>query len=184
MSYPAVYRSVRQSESEFLADYDLSLANWADGQGTTLLMYALRNPEPASRAAIAGRLLDDGADPAATSGGTNALHVLLSATSHDFAAEAALLARLLEGGADINADTGDRWGTPLQTLARTFKFSDEELAPFYDVLFARPELDVTTPSHKGRSITESAQAAGEARAGLLKRCLAHAQANTAPLESR
>lgn len=175
MSYPAVYSSARKSEPEFLADYDPSLATWDDGRGMTLLMYALRNPDPSARLAIASRLLDDGADASAsTPDGVNALHILLSATSHDFATEPALLTRLLDAGADINADSGSRWGTPLQTLSRTFKFSDEDLAPLYDVLFARPELDVTTPSRKGRSITEGAQAAGEHRADLLARCVGHA----------
>jgi len=174
MSYPAVYRSSRQSEGEFLADYDPNLAAWSDGRGMTLLMISLRNPEPSARFAIASRLLDDGADPSAsTLDQVNALHVLLSATSHDFTAEPTLLHRLLEGGAYINADSGSRWGSPLQTLSRTFKFSDAQLAPFYDLLFTRAELDVTTPSSTGRSVTESARAAGERRADLLARCRAH-----------
>lgn len=174
MGYPSVYFSATESETEFLADYEPALATWADGDGSTLLMRALRNGNPASRVAIATRLLDDGADAsAATESNVNALHVLLSATAHDFTDEAPLLARLLDEGADINADSGSRWGTPLQTLSRTLKFSDENLAPFYDVLFARPELDVITPSSLGRSVTDSAQAAIRRRADLLARCHAH-----------
>lgn len=142
-------------------------------------MRALRNGDPLSRVAIATRLLDDGADArASTNGHVNALQVLLSATTHDFTAEAPPLARLLDEGADINADSGGRWGTPLQTLSRTFKFSDEDLAPFYDILFARPELDVITASSTGRSVTDSADAAVESRADLLARCQAHANRNT------
>lgn len=174
MAYPRVYFSATASEAEFLADYDSSLATWADEDGSTLLMRALRNSDPSSRVAIATRLLDDGADAgAATATHVNALHVLLSATAHDFVAEAPLLTRLLDEGADINADSGSRWGTPLQTLSRSFKFTDENLAPFYDVLFARPDLDVTTPSNVGRSVTESAQAAIRRRADLLARCHAY-----------
>ena len=174
MAYPRVYFSATASEAEFLADYDPSLARWAGEDGSTLLMRALRNSDPASRVAIATRLLDDGADAgAATEGHVNALHVLLSATAHDFTAEAPLLARLLDEGADINADSGSRWGTPLQTLSRTLKFSDESLAPFYDILFARPDLDVTTPSSVGRSVTESAHASIRRRGDLLARCHAH-----------
>lgn len=175
MAYPRAYFSAIKSEAEFLEDYEPALATWADEDGSTLLMRALRNADPASRVAIATRLLDDGAEAgAATDGHVNALHVLLSATAHDFLAEAPLLGRLLDEGADINADTGDRWGRPLQTLSRTMKFSDESLAPFYDVLFARPDLDVTTPNSLGRSVTESAQAAIRRRADLLARCQAHA----------
>lgn len=174
MAYPRVYFSATASEAEFLADYEPSLATWADEDGSTLLMRALRNGDPASRVAIATRLLDDGADAgAATENHVNALHVLLSATAHDFAAETPLLARLLDEGADVNADSGSRWGRPLQTLSRTFKFTDENLAPFYDVLFARPDLDVTTPSSVRRSVTESAQAAVRRRADLLARCHAY-----------
>jgi hypothetical protein len=174
MAYPRVYFSATKSEAEFLADYEPALATWTEKDGMTLLMRALRNGDPASRVAIAARLLDDGADAsAATDSHVNALHVLLSATAHDFAAEAPLLARLIDEGADINADSGSPWGTPLQTLSRTFKFSDADLAPFYDVLFARPELDVTTANSQGRSVTESAQAAIRRRAGLLARCQAY-----------
>lgn len=175
MAYPRVYFSATKNEAEFLADYEPSLATWAEKDGTTLLMRALRNGDPASRVAIATRLLDDGADAgAAAESQVNALHVLLSATAHDFTAETHLLARLLDAGADINADSGSRWGTPLQTLSRMFKFSDEELAPFYDVLFARPYLDVKTRSEVGRSVAESAEAAIGHRADLLERCQAHA----------
>jgi hypothetical protein len=174
MAYPRVYFSATKSEAEFLADYEPALATWTEKDGMTLLMRALRNGDPASRVAIAARLLDDGADAsAATDSHVNALHVLLSATAHDFAAETPLLARLVDEGADINADSGSPWGTPLQTLSRTFKFSDADLAPFYDVLFARPELDVTTANSQGRSVTESAQAAIRRRAGLLARCQAY-----------
>lgn len=174
MAYPRVYFSATKSEAEFRTDYEPAQATWADKDGLTLLMRALRNGDPASRVTIATRLLDDGADASAATGGhVNALHVLLSATKHDFTTEALLLARLLGEGADINADSGGRWGRPLQTLSRTFKFSDEELSPFYDVLFARPELDVSTESSDGRSVTESAQAAMESRADLLARCQAH-----------
>ena len=174
MVYPRVYFSATKNEADFLADYEPSLATWAEKDGMTLLMRALRNGDPASRVAIATRLLDDGADAsAATDSQVNALHVLLSATSHDFIAEAPLLARLIDEGADINADSGSQWGAPLQTLGRTFKFPDEALGPFYDVLFARPDLDVTTANSKGRSVTESAQAAIGHRADLLARCHAH-----------
>jgi hypothetical protein len=178
MAYPRAYFSATKNEADFLADYEPTQANWADEDGLTLLMRALRNGDPVSRVAIATRLLDDGADAGtATREHVNALHVLLSTMKHDFIAEAPLLARLLDEGADINADSGGRWGTPLQTLSRTFKFSDEDLAPFYDILFARPELDVTTPSSTGRSVTDSAKAAVESRADLLARCQAHANRN-------
>jgi hypothetical protein len=179
MSFPSAYFSATKTESEFLADYEPSLATWADKDGLTLLMRALRNVDPVSRVAIATRLLNDGADASAsTNGNVNALHALLSVTAHDFDAEVPLLVRLLDEGADINADSGGRWATPLQTLSRTLKFSDQTLAPFYDVLFSRPELDVITPSSNGRSVMNSAEASAR-RANLLARCRDHAARHSA-----
>lgn len=174
MTYPTVFRNTRKSEVKFLADYAPEQAGWSDSTGTTLLMYALRNTDLNARIAIANRLIDDGADTGAQTGDhVNALHVLLSATEHDFDREPALLQRLLDGGADVNLCSGQRWGTPVQALSRMIAFSDNTLAPFYDVLFSRPELDVTTPSRIGRSVTDSARAAIARRKDLLARCEAH-----------
>ncbi|MGO4784205.1 hypothetical protein [Cryobacterium sp. W22_MBD10_FK3] len=109
MVYPHVYFSATKNRTDFLTDYEPSLATWAEKDGTTLLTRALCNGDPASRVAIATRLLDDGAHAsAATDSQVNALHVSLSATAHDFAAEAPLTARLLDEGADINADSGSQ----------------------------------------------------------------------------
>lgn len=132
---------------EFLAVYDPEYVNY-DGFSTgTLLSQALGNNTLAVRVAIANQLLDDGADP--TSG--NPLHVLLGRARHDFEAEAPLLRRMLDQGADIN-QAFSKSGTPLETLAREFQFSDVDLEPFYDVILSRPEFDPLAPGMSGRPV--------------------------------
>ncbi|NYE38718.1 hypothetical protein F4692_003868 [Nocardioides cavernae] len=122
---------------------------WVDLQleSGTLLTLALSNKDTAQRVAMANRLLDDGAD--VTKG--QPLHVLLGRNQHDFTAEAPLLARMLDAGADVN-EGHKKFGTPLETIAAKFKFSDADLAPFYDVLLARPDLDLLQDSIFGRTV--------------------------------
>ena len=59
--------------------------------------------------------------------------------------------------------------TPLQALASQLKFGDTELAPFYDVLLSRPDLDLTKPGLGGRSTLEDGRLLGELRPDLLRR---------------
>jgi len=113
----------------------------------TLLTLGAGNGDPASRVAIVNRLLDDGAD--VTIG--RPLHNLVGANKHDFAVEASLLQRMLDLGADVN-EVSAKFGTPLETAAAKFKFSDDDLAPFYDVLLARPDLDLVQPGLDGRLV--------------------------------
>jgi hypothetical protein len=134
-----------------------------------LLLGSLGNNDPAARIAIATRLLDDGADPAAEySGGVTTLHVLLGRGVHDFESEVPLLDRLLDGGADVNKVIR-KFGTPLETLAAQFKFSDETLAPLYDVLFARDDLDLSQTSLHDSSVYANVQKWVPIRAALAAR---------------
>ncbi|MCK0113458.1 hypothetical protein MWU75_15015 [Ornithinimicrobium sp. F0845] len=55
----------RRTYDQFLESYDPAQARTVDSTGSTLLHAALAN-KPPDRALIAGRLLDDGADPAAS----------------------------------------------------------------------------------------------------------------------
>ncbi|RRR17540.1 hypothetical protein DS079_14415 [Brachybacterium paraconglomeratum] len=73
----------------------------------------------------------------------NVLHVLFSGSfrEHNFRAEAKVLKRLLDGGADINLRS-PRFGLPLEALD-SMAASDEHLKPFYDVVFARPDIDMS-----------------------------------------
>ena len=134
--------------------------------GASLLVLALGNRDPVQRVAMANRLLDDGADPNRWS----PLHVLLGRTNHDFELEAPLVARLLDAGADVNRVVRDKLtGTPLESLASTFKFSDRDLAPFYEVLLARPDLDLLQTSSHDRTVLANLRRMEPIRSELVQR---------------
>ena len=126
--------------------YEPAWVNYEFESGTPLTL-ALTNKDTTQRVAIANRLLDDGADVREG----RPLHVLLGRNQHDFDAEAPLLTRLLDAGADVN-EVMAKFGTPLETIAGKGKFSDVELTPFYDVLLARPDLDLLRDSVDGRTV--------------------------------
>ncbi|WP_436770773.1 hypothetical protein [Yinghuangia sp. YIM S09857] len=135
-----VYAAQVGSFAEFLGAYDSSQAN-AEVRGRSVLMGALTNVDPDARRAIALRLLDDGADATTVHGGVNALHVLLGSARLDPAADASLLRRLIDRGADVNA-VADGHGAPLEVLMSQLAYTDEVLAPLYDVLFAHDGIDL------------------------------------------
>ena len=135
-----VYAAQAHSLDEFLDAYDSCQAN-TEVNGRSVLMGALTNVDPSTRGAIASRLLDDGADATTAHGDVNVLHALLGNAALDPGLEAPLLRRLLDQGADVNAPAIG-YGTPLQLLMSQFAYTDEALAPLYDVLFARGDLDL------------------------------------------
>lgn len=126
--------------------YEPAWVNFEFESGTPLTL-ALGNSDTDQRVAMANRLLDDGADVRRG----HPLHRLLGRNQHDFAAEAPLLERMLDAGADVN-EVIAKFGTPLETIAGKGKFSDAELTPFYDVLLARPDLDLLRASVDGRTV--------------------------------
>jgi hypothetical protein len=165
------FRINKWSYEEFLEVYQpQDAATWRDIHGRTLLHLALHNGTPAHRVRIVDRLLDDRVDASAValSEKINALHVLWGENRHEFALEAPLLERLLDAGADPNG-LSPVWGTPLQVLAAKLKFSDAQLAPFYDVVFARPDLDLLGPGRRGHSPLQSARLLGQRRPDLVER---------------
>lgn len=143
----ALYAALtRGTYDDFLEQYSPSTVLYA-GYSQPLLCLALRNKNPHGGVKIAHRLLDDGAD--VTVGAP--LHVLVAGYTHDFEGEARLLQRLLDLGADVN-EVRPKIGTPLETAAEVFKFSDRDLTPFYDVLLARPDIDFLQQSVNGRPV--------------------------------
>jgi|SRR5699024_5953783 len=145
----------RSSFDEFLSDYDPQVTPFFQSPSTrkTVLFGALANRDPQARVAMANRLLDDGADASVvTTSGVNLLHVLFSKRTHDVPAEAALLQRLLDGGADINR-VERRDGAPLAMLY-SMGGKDEDLVPFYDVIFARDDLDLDKPASRASTVRE------------------------------
>ncbi|MCY7402804.1 MAG: hypothetical protein LH477_17960 [Nocardioides sp.] len=59
--------------------------------------------------------------------------------------------RMPDTGADVN-EVLAKFGTPLETIAGKGQFSDVELTPFYDVLLARPDIDLLRQSVDGRTV--------------------------------
>ena len=116
---------------------DYPKINWRD-----LLVWAIGNRDPTSRVEIINWMLDHGADAAQTThdGNLNALHMLFSESKHDYSMEAKVLLRLLEGGADINLKA-QKWGVPLLMLNNNLNIKDNDLGPFYDVIFSWPGID-------------------------------------------
>ena len=148
-SYPAeIYFLARDSTLEaFLARYDPdTMVDYQDElTGITALLGAASNKDPYTRINIANRLLDDGADASAVmpSDRLGVLSLLLRADNHpvdNVVAEAALLRRLLEGGADPNLRS-PRWGPPLEALIDLRRMGDDNLEPYYDPFFSRPNLN-------------------------------------------
>lgn len=149
-------RAKRDSFEEFFEQYDRERAlTYRRSDGGSALTGAMANKDPSSRVRIANLLLDDGADASVVSRGdnTNVLHVLFAgfADEHDFVLEAPMLQRLLEGGADINLRS-PRFSVPLVCLAY-MPVGDEDLAPFYDVVFSWPHIDMDAPMNKKGSTT-------------------------------
>lgn len=160
------------SVDEVLAVYEPAMASsWTDSSGRTFLQCVLANKDPETRVALAGRVLDDGADAGElTQEGRTAAHVLLAQKRHDPHVEAPLLERLFDSGSDVNRVVVAKGaGTPLYTLAEQFNFTDEFFASFYDVFFARPDLDLVTPTLHGRSDLGNFRAWSERRSDLVRR---------------
>lgn len=146
----------RMDYETFMAEYDPAVTPsfTSPSTGQTVLFGALANRDPVTRVAIATRLLDDGAAAdVVTTSGTSLLHVLFTQRRHDVPAEAVVLQRLLDGGADVN-HVDPRFGAPLAILVASH-LPDEVLAPFYEVLFARPELDLDRPASQARTVRQA-----------------------------
>lgn len=143
------------SLEEFLHVYEAKVDDPTD-----LLVRALTNKQPAARVAIADRLLDDGADAGIIQGGNSTVNVLFGQRKHDVPLEAPLLQRLLDLGADVNhaSRLGDE---PLIQLLNHVSLRDPEMAPFYDVMFARTDLDLdATSAGSDESVRDRVHASG------------------------
>ena len=141
--------AMMKSSDEFMSTYsDGDESRLFDGR--SLLMCALANPSPPDRFVMASHLLDRGADATVISpDGNGTLHVLLGQVRQDIDQTAVLSSRLLAGGADINLPDPNRV-RPIQEIL-AMKKSDDELAPLYDLWFARPGLELREKNAWGLS---------------------------------
>lgn len=180
-SLQSLLRTAKRGSAErFFSAYDPAVI--ADPEtGMDLLWNALLNKDGDARTAITTRLLNDGVDPGRDRRGTTAAHVLLDGNRHVPHAEAPLLLMMLDYGADVNA-VDPKVGTPLETIAARFKFTDEELTPFYDVILGRSDLDLLKASISGNTVLANLRKWSDQRAELIERAEAylHARGVTVP----
>ena len=125
-----------------LNDLKKAVEDYPEVNWRSFLFWAIGNRDLTSRVEIINWMLDHGADAAQTThdGNLNALHMLFSESKHDYSMEAKVLLRLLEGGADINLKA-QKWGVPLLMLNNNLNIKDNDLGPFYDVIFSWPGID-------------------------------------------
>lgn len=125
-----------------LNDLKKAVEDYPEVNWRSFLFWAIGNADPTSRVEIVNWMLDHGADAAQIThhGNLNALHILFSEPKHDYSMEAKVLLRLLEGGADINLKA-QKWGVPLLMLINNLNIKDNDLGPFYDVIFSWPGID-------------------------------------------
>ena len=108
--------------------------------GKSLFIEALSNTDPAQRYPMCDFLLDrDCVLDAGTTDGTNPFHILFAQSARDVDRDVALCRRLLDRGVTLGQP--DKNGCiPLVHLISTQEYSDEELTPLYDLVFASPDL--------------------------------------------
>ncbi len=136
------------SYADFLKEYSPDDATRLFAGNRSLLFQSVANPDIEARVAITDRLLDDGADASIVSNGMNVLHVLFGTRRHDTKVEEPMLRRLIDAGADIN-QVSKRSGPPLAVLIEHGPSPEAERVPFYDVIFAQPNLDLSARCLRG-----------------------------------
>lgn len=143
----------RASIEDFEAAYDpVTWPSHTDSTGLPLVAEAMSNQDPATRAFIVGRLLDDGADATVVlDEGYTLLHVLLAQRARDPEVDPPLVRRLIAAGADVNRPAGRHQRRPVEEVDHP-KLSAEELEPYYRAFFDQPGLELLAPSPHGRSV--------------------------------
>ena len=127
-------------------------------RGRSLFSYALGNSKAEERYKIVDFLLERNPSFAHKSGdGASLLHILLGAVKHDPARDAAIAQVLVDHGETFNC-LDDRRRLPLQYLLPAHRYSDEDLAPIYDVIFASPDPGFTTVVDRGKPFHELVRA--------------------------
>ena len=127
-------------------------------RGRSLFSYALGNSEPEERYKIVDFLLERNPSFAHKSGdGASLLHILLSSSDPDPARDAAIAQVLVDHGETFNC-LDNRKRLPLQYLLPLHRYSDEDLAPIYDVVFASPDPGFTTVVDGGKPFHELVRA--------------------------
>ena len=133
--FAVAHRGTFDQFKALFADGDEKRVRW----GKSLFIEALSNTDPAQRYPLCDFLLDhDCVLDAGTTDGTNPFHILFAQGARDVDRDVALCRRLLDRGVALGQP--DKNGCiPLVHLISTQEYSDEELTPLYDLVFASPD---------------------------------------------
>lgn len=164
----------RATAEELEAAYDpRTWPTYADDRGRGLLADALTHRDPATRALLVHRLLDDGADAAAVlDEGYTALHVLLAQRARDPEVDPAVVRHLIDAGADLNREAGRELRRAVEEVDHP-KLSAAEHEPYYRAFFDQPGLELLDPGRRGWSVLDSARQHRFRRPQLLEHVMAY-----------
>ena len=164
-----MYFSARtQTLAQFKEVYDKRLLNETPQDGSPVIFCAMANQTPQNRYDIVKFLIGEGAELKGTNDESATLfHILFSRPKHIMEQTVELTQILIEAGADINQlDAKHR--VAIQYLISHPKFTDEDFAPLYDVIFQNCTLEVNAKNDWGYTPIELARKL-QYRADLLKR---------------
>lgn len=160
----------RQTLEQFKELYDKRLLNGMPKSGSPLIFWAMSNQTPENRYDIVKFLISEGAELKSVNDENETLfHVLFSRPQHNLEQTVELTEILIKAGVDVNQlDAKNR--VAIQYLVNLPKFSDEELAPLYDLIFAQCDLELSIKNSWGYTPVELAQKVPY-RSELLKRMM-------------
>lgn len=153
-----MYLSARtQTLAQFKEVYDKRLLNETPNNGSPVIFCAMANQTPQNRYDIVKFLIGEGAELKGTNDeGETLFHILFSRPKHIMAQAAELTQILIEAGADINQLDAKRRAA-IQHLISHPKFTDEDFAPLYDVIFQSCTLDINVKNDWGYTPMELAR---------------------------
>ena len=164
-----IYFSAKtQTLAQFKEVYDKQLLNATPKNGSPVIFCAMANQTPPNRYDIVKFLIGEGA----TLNGTNEesetlFHILFSRPKHIMEQTVELTQIFIDAGVDINQlDAKHR--VSIQHLISHPKFTDEDFAPLYDVIFQKCTLELNIKNDWGYTPIELAQKLPY-RADLLRR---------------
>jgi len=164
-----MYFSARtQTLAQFKEVYDKRLLNETPQDGSPVIFCAMANQTPQNRYDIVKFLIGEGAELKGTNEESETLfHILFSRPKHIMEQTVELTQILIDAGVDINQlDAKHR--AAIQYLISHPKFTDEDFAPLYDVIFQNCTLEVNAKNDWGYTPIELARKL-QYRADLLKR---------------
>ena len=164
-----MYFSARtQTLAQFKEVYDKRLLNETPKNDSPLIFCAMANQTPQNRYDIVKFLIGEGAELKGTNEESETLfHILFSRPKHIMEQTVELTQILIDAGVDINQlDAKHR--AAIQYLISHPKFTDEDFAPLYDVIFQNCTLEVNAKNDWGYTPIELARKL-QYRADLLKR---------------